>query len=79
MPTARVDDLYDLEIRGLPLPDRLRLAQRILGDVATDAAAKEAGSPRSLLDLEGLGAELWGSVDAQDYVDRLREEWGGRP
>ena len=77
MPTARVDDLYDLEIRGLPLPDRLRLAQRILGDVATEATA-ETGSPRSLLDLEGLGAELWGSVDAQDYVDRLRKEWDGR-
>jgi len=79
MATASVDDLYDLEIRGLPLPDRLRLAQRILGDVATDATAKEAGPPRSLLDLEGLGAELWGSVDAQEYVNRLREEWDGRP
>lgn len=78
MPTAKVDDLYDLEIRGLPLPDRLRLAQRILGDVATEATA-EAGPSRSLLDLEGLGAELWGSVDAQDYVNRLREEWDSRP
>jgi hypothetical protein len=78
MPTVRVDDLYDLEIRGLPLPDRLRLAQRILGDVATEAAA-ETGPSRSLLDLEGLGAELWGSVDAQDYVDGLREEWNSQP
>lgn len=30
---------------------------------------------RSLLELEGLGAEIWQSVDAQKYVDDLRTEW----
>ena len=28
---------------------------------------------RSLLDLEGLGAEMWGSLDAQLYVDHERD------
>jgi hypothetical protein len=35
--------------------------------------------PHSLLELEGLGAELWHGVDAQEYVDELRREWDHRP
>jgi len=30
---------------------------------------------RRLLELEGLGAEIWKNVDAQKYVDDLRDEW----
>jgi len=78
MPTAKVNELYDLEIRKLPVSDRLRLAQRILSDTATEMEVSRKGEPRSLLDLEGLGADLWQSVDAQDYVNRLREEWDER-
>jgi len=35
--------------------------------------------PRSLLELEGLGAEIWDGVDAQEYVNELRKEWDHRP
>lgn len=34
---------------------------------------------RSLLELEGLGAEIWVGVDAQGYVGALRDEWEHRP
>lgn len=30
---------------------------------------------RSLLELEGLGAEIWQGIDAQEYVNQLRDEW----
>ena len=29
----------------------------------------------SLFELEGLGAEIWKGIDAQEYVDNLRDEW----
>lgn len=78
MHATTVDELYDREIRRLPLSDRLDLARRILNDAAAGNA--EPGSrPRSLLDLEGLGAEFWSGEDAQEYVDRLRREWNDRP
>lgn len=48
-----------------PLKVRIELA---------DAAPQGAG-PRSILELEGLGAEIWKGVDAQHYVDALRNEW----
>jgi DNA-binding PucR family transcriptional regulator len=30
---------------------------------------------RSLLELRGLGAEIWEGIDAQEYVNQLRDEW----
>jgi len=27
-------------------------------------------------DLAGLGKEIWAGEDAQQYIDRLRDEWG---
>lgn len=29
----------------------------------------------SILGLRGLGKRLWKGIDAQDYIDKLREEW----
>ncbi len=36
------------------------------------------GQRRSILDLEGLGAEVWAGVDAKRYIDELRNEWDHR-
>jgi hypothetical protein len=64
--------------RRLSLSERLDLARRILNDAAS-GDADPTSRPRSLLELEGLGAELWSGQDGQDYVDRLRREWNDRP
>ena len=40
---------------------------------------RAAQRQRSLLELEGLGADLWQGIDAQHYVDELRQEWDQRP
>ena len=34
---------------------------------------------RSIMELHGLGAESWKGIDAQDYVNELRQEWDDRP
>jgi hypothetical protein len=31
----------------------------------------------SLLELEGLGAEIWQGIDAQKYVEEERKSWRG--
>jgi hypothetical protein len=38
----------------------------------------ESSKTHSLLELKGLGAELWQGVDAQTYIDTLRDEWDHR-
>jgi hypothetical protein len=32
---------------------------------------------RSILELEGLGKEVWNGIDAQDYVNQERDSWNG--
>jgi hypothetical protein len=34
---------------------------------------------RRLSELRGLGKEIWGGIDAQEYVNQLRSEWDERP
>ena len=29
----------------------------------------------SIMELEGLGADLWKDIDAQEYVNKERESW----
>ena len=30
---------------------------------------------RSILELRGLGKEIWGNIDAQEYVNQERDSW----
>lgn len=38
-----------------------------------------ASKKHSILELRGLGAEIWEGIDAKDYLNELRSEWGQRP
>ena len=50
------------------LVDRLEVAE-------TEAPAEK----HSILELAGLGKEIWAGIDAQEYVNQLRSEWDHRP
>ena len=78
MRASTIDELYDHQISKLSLPERLDLARRILNDAAAGGSDADT-RPRSLLELEGLAADLWTGLDAQERVDRLRKEWDDRP
>jgi hypothetical protein len=56
-----------------------RTEQTLLRTVLNDLLEQEDKPHRSLLELRGLGKELWEGVDAQDYIQALREEWDERP
>jgi hypothetical protein len=63
------------EIYTLSIEERKQLIT-----ILVDSLIESASSVKhSLLELEGLGAELWIGVDAQGYVDELRDEWDHRP
>lgn len=34
--------------------------------------------PPSLRDLRGLGKDIWQGIDAQEYINELRDEWKER-
>lgn len=50
----------------------------ILDELRRRAESHSRPTPtRSILELEGLAAEIWEGIDAQDYVRRERESWTG--
>ena len=69
MSSSKIEKLYAEQIKPLPAAERVQLLAVIARDLAPDA-----GQSRSILELEGLGAEIWQGVDAQQYVDELRAE-----
>jgi len=60
-------------IQNLETDEQLKL----LEELAIIVRSKVKKKKRSILELEGLGKEIWESIDAQEYVDRERESWTG--
>jgi hypothetical protein len=77
MATKRVEEIYEEHIEALPAVDRLRLVELIAHGLA--ATVHDIPQWRSLLDLEGLGEEIWQGIDPQTYVNELHDEWDQRP
>ncbi len=63
------------EIRSLSVEERKQLIALIVDSLTEPQPDEE----HSILELEGLGAEIWQGIDAQEYVNRLRSEWDHRP
>jgi hypothetical protein len=74
---STVEELYEQYVKPLRPEERLLLVEMIAHDIA--AGAGPGQKKRSLLELEGVGAEIWKGIDAQEYVNELRSEWGQRP
>ncbi len=70
-----IEGLYQNYIKQLSAPEQLRLIALISQQLALDP---KPSKQRSLLELAGLGAELWEGIDAQEYVATLRAEWEQR-
>ncbi len=78
---ARLETLA--KARGVPVNAYASsVLKREIATVPPPQLAEES-SPlrkRSLLELEGLGAEIWKDIgDAQEWVNAQRAEWDDRP
>lgn len=75
MSMQAVEKLYHTYIESIPVSEQLQLISVISRHLSEDAVGRKPEKTRSLLELEGLGAEIWQGVDAQAYIDELRDEW----
>jgi hypothetical protein len=50
---------------------------RLISDLAEHLRVHPLESQRSILELQGLGKEIWRGMDAQEYVDSERASWNG--
>lgn len=72
-----IEQLYQQYIKAIPVSEQLELISLISGNLSKNSESKDK-KKRSLLELEGLGSEIWKGIDAQKYVDDLRNEWNDR-
>jgi len=71
-----IQEVYEQHVKPLSTVDQLRLVELIAYGLA--ATVHDIPQSRSLLDLEGLGEEIWQGIDPQVYVTELRKEWDQR-
>jgi hypothetical protein len=65
-----------VRIQRLDPVEQLRLLEE-LAALVRSRMASQPPSRRSILELQGLGKEIWQDVDAQEYIDRERASWDG--
>jgi plasmid stability protein len=65
------DALYD-RLKARAKRERRSVAQEVAVLLAT---ALEAPEPLSIMDLQGLGKDLWQGVDASAHVEAERAAW----
>ena len=73
MATREYYDLLD-RINRLSRSERLRLLKALA--ISLEEGPEERPRP-NLMDLEGLGKELWSDVDVDTYIDKERASWNG--
>jgi hypothetical protein len=57
---------------ALPRAEQLRLIQEL-----TEPTSHDGEETTSVMELCGLGQEIWQQRDAQEYVDSERASWNG--
>lgn len=62
------------EAEALSEADQLRLIAQLSARLQAHSSAEK---PVSIVELQGLGREIWQGRDAQEYVDRERSAWNG--
>ncbi|GAX40467.1 hypothetical protein NIES4075_14330 [Tolypothrix sp. NIES-4075] len=53
---------------------------RLIEDLSKSIRQRVTLTPKpkcSILELRGLGKEIWNGVDAQEYVNQERDSWNG--
>jgi hypothetical protein len=71
MATTRYEETLR-QVQSLSPADQKRLLLELAEQLG--AAPEEA---TSILQLQGLGKEIWRDLDAQEYVDQERASWNG--
>lgn len=62
------------QVESLTPDEQLRLIEELTALVRSRVTPQ---SQHSILELEGLGKEIWNGIDAQEYVNRERGKCNG--
>ena len=76
MAVQSIVEIYERHIKPLPVSEKLQLLALVARELAVQAS-DHAGTS-SILELHGLGIDIWEGIEPQDYVSTLREEWDSK-
>ena len=62
------------QVRELEPVEQADLLEELAGMIKQQLPGRKE---RSILEIEGLGAEIWEGIDAREYVRKEREAWDG--
>ncbi len=60
------------EIRTLPVQQQKKILEVVL---LLKTGIKTSHKKHSITELKGCGKKIWKEIDAQEYVNKLREDW----
>ncbi len=62
-------------INTLGYKEKLEVLERLVQLIKIQAQKKETLLKPSILDLKGLGKEIWKETDSSSYIDKERNSW----
>ena len=62
------------EIKTLNLSDQLRLLEEMAALIRKETSKTK---PRSILELQGKGKDIWKELNVKAYIDEERSSWNG--
>ncbi len=63
-------------VEALTAEDQRRLLAEVANRLGADKSSTDA-KPRSILEIQGLGKDIWQDVDVDDYLKKERSSWNG--
>ena len=73
--SSTTKNIYDEHIKPLSREQQVQLLDLLRNELEN---GDEDRRPHSILELHGLGKEIWQGVDGDKYVRKLRDEWEER-
>lgn len=73
--SSNTKNIYDEHIKPLPREQQVQLLNLLRNELEN---GDDDDQRHSILELHGLGKEIWQGVDPNEYVRKLRDEWEER-
>jgi hypothetical protein len=70
--SSNTRNIYDEHIEPLARQEQVQLLDLLRNELES---GDDNGQPHSILELAGLGKEIWHGIDPNEYVKKLRDEW----
>ncbi|HEX9000360.1 MAG TPA: hypothetical protein VGB07_10710 [Blastocatellia bacterium] len=74
MSLTTAEEIYEQVIKPLPVAERLRLAEKIAGDLPVPPAESKSSDRFEWMSVRGIAPNLLAGEEAQAWVSRARRE-----